>query len=435
MENRKSLLFGKNIFAEAYRQFDEETFFQRLEGQVKPQSYFHKYKDFKNTILILSYVFNLASMLTASYAIFWLTNWITGIEWIAYIVGATFLFFLEKIKRKSSNELFRVYFFHREITKGWLILSVFCLAISLLSSGFGTKTGTEQLSPDAELLAADSTATAYRAKITKLEEENGKMEKQRDHKGIIYYRLQSVIKNNKAMIVDYNSRILELDKKLVGKNDLLTTNYQNQVHQTAWILVVLTIIVELLFEVCIAYIWYYNYRSIIERKVLNSNPLSHTSNSTSQKNDSLKDLFKQLQTEASSFQENDFHSSEEPHPSRTQEKIQGFTSLPIGFYTDQQRKDQMENLFKQQKQTFRQDFLKNKTRVSDLFTVPHKDFKTGEIRHVNFGNIKNMIGIYINRVEEAQKSGNIKVLKNRLNKLQYWLSKGNELKIKLTYMR
>ena len=270
--NNSNSLFGTNIFSKAFQEFDEASFFTNLHNKVKNKSYFQKYKGFKTTILVLSYAFNIASMLTASYAVFWLTNWVTGIVWAAYLVGGIFLFFLEKIKRKSSNEFFQIWFFQNEIAPGWLILSLFCFGISLGSSAFGTRTGTKELSPNPDLIHADSTASAYRNKVLKLEAENAEMEKQRDHKGVIYFRLQSVIKSNKSMIADYNTRILQLDKKLEGKNDLLTGEYQKQVEKTAWILVLITIFTELLFEMCIAYIWYFMYRYYVEQKSVNGIP-------------------------------------------------------------------------------------------------------------------------------------------------------------------
>lgn len=130
------------------------------------------------------------------------------------ILAGTFLFFLEKLKRKSSNEFFQYYFFRNTLAYGWLSLSFFWLAISLVASSFGTKEGIENLSSDPNLVAADSLATLYRGEIEESKEENNKLSLQKDHTGTIYYRLQSVIKANKLMISDYNSRIIELDKKL-----------------------------------------------------------------------------------------------------------------------------------------------------------------------------------------------------------------------------
>ena len=252
-------LLGRNIFAETFKQFTEETFLESLHQKVSNKPYFQKYKGFKNTILLMSYVFNAASILSASYAVFWITMRITGISWLGYILAAIFLLFLEKIKRKSSNEFFQCLFFHRKMAHGWLILSAFCLALSLFASAFGVKTGVENLSPDPNLFAMDSTATKYRTQIAALEQENKGLSSQKDHTGTIYYKLQSVIKTNKSMIANYNSRVLELDKKLENHNDELSLEYQEETELTAGIMAIIIIFMEILFECCIAYLWYFNF--------------------------------------------------------------------------------------------------------------------------------------------------------------------------------
>lgn len=268
MQNKQGL-FGTNAFTKAFEKFDEETFFQDLHDRVKNKSYFEQYQGFKSTIVWLSYLFNAASALTASYAVYWLTNKITGISAVSWLVAVIFLFFLEKIKRKSSSEFWQSLFFRQKFAKGWFALSVFCLLVSLTSSGFGVKEGTENLSPDAELLFSDSLANDYKNKIIKLEIENEEFKKRRNHEGVIYHRTQAAIKENKKMITGYQVRVLELEKKLEGKNELLSENYSEEVKLTAWTLVYLTLLMELLFEACIAYIWYYYFWSYVEKQKTN----------------------------------------------------------------------------------------------------------------------------------------------------------------------
>jgi len=256
----------KNIWNEAFQQFDENTFFSRLDEKVKPQPYFNKYKGFKNTLLALSYVFNIASMLTAMYAVFWLFEWIAGSKTLGIVVALILLFFTENLKRKSSGEVWQIWFFHKKIAGGWLCLSLFIAIASISASMFGTKQATNTLSPTAELIANDSTATAYRKEVEILKTENKELSTQRNHEGIIYHRIQTMINKNKEIINDYTSRILALDTKLEGKNDLLSTEYKSKVDHTGRILAALSLLFEILFEACIAYIWYYYMRSYIERK-------------------------------------------------------------------------------------------------------------------------------------------------------------------------
>ena len=230
MENHQgSRLFGRNIFADAFQQFDEESFFASLHHRVKNKSYFEKYKGFKTTLLWLSYLFNIASALSASYAVYWLTHQLTGFAAVAWIVATVFLFFLEQIKRKSSTEFWQVLFFQRQLATGWLALSLFCLGLSLASSAFGVKEGTEELGPGAELIATDSTAQEYRQQSAKLEADNLKLEQQKNRQGEIYWPAQKEKEKNKAMIADLQSRIIELDQKLEGHNEELSAEYRQDI--------------------------------------------------------------------------------------------------------------------------------------------------------------------------------------------------------------
>jgi len=257
----------KNIWDQAFQQFDEESFFEKLENKVKAQPYYTKYKSFKDLVNSFSYIFAIISMLTASYAVYWLCEWMSGHHYASIAVAIIFLIALEKIKRKSSSEFWQVYFFRKTIATGWLSLSLLILAISMAASAFGTRSGIQEQAPDPELIANDSIAQKYRAEVASYAKENKELSTQRNHEGIIYHRIQKTINTNKAIIADYQKRILALDQKLEGKNELLSNEYRNQLDMTTTLLMLIVVLMELFYEACIAFIWYYYYRSYIERKL------------------------------------------------------------------------------------------------------------------------------------------------------------------------
>lgn len=429
MEKQQFSSLWRNPFAEAFQEFDETQFFQTLEDKVKPQSYYQKYKGFKNVILTLSYLFNIVSALTASYLVFWFTQWLTGMTWVAYVLSAVFLFFLEQLKRKSSSEFFQVWYFYRRIAAGWLGLSLSIFAISVACTYFGTYQGTQDAAPIATTLSPDASEESIKEEIAKLEAENATYEKQKNKEGIIYFPIQRSIERNKAMIADLRIRLTgkEVEREMTNKG--LEEVHESNIKLTATTLAWITVLFEFLFECCIAYIWYYFYRSYIERKILGySSPSPPTKNA-------YDHLFIQDETGTNNSLSNGTHSS----PSLEAEQENGSpiatSSLPIGFFTDYQRDKQRKNLFKQNIQPFKHDLSQSSVIFQDKFTVPHKDFKTGKTRHVNMGNIENMISIYTGRVEEAKRENNPHSLKNRLEKLNYWIGKRNELHQKYTSVR
>jgi len=165
MEKQKPFSSGKNIFTKSFQQFDEKTFFENLENKIKPQSYFHKYQGFKNTVLALSYLFNVISALTASYLVFWLIKWLTGIAIVAYLLAGIFLFFIEQLKRKSSSEFFQVLFFKKKIAHGWLILSLAIFGLSVTSTYYGTDKATGDFAPTAPIITQDSVLNILYAQL------------------------------------------------------------------------------------------------------------------------------------------------------------------------------------------------------------------------------------------------------------------------------
>lgn len=456
MEKNQNGLFGVNIFAKAFQEFDEEAFFENLHNQVRNKSYFEKYKGFKNTLLILSYVFNASSALTASYAVYWLTQWITGIAILGYVVAAIFLFFLEKIKRKSSTEFWQVFFFQKQFAVGWCALSLFCLALSLASSGFGVKEGTETLSADASLVASDSLATAYRIEITTLTADNERLKKQTNHEGIIYFPSQQSIKKNTTMIQKYQQRILELDEKLIDKNEVLSEDYIKDVQLTAWTLVWITILMELLFESCIAYIWYYFFRSYVERKhfstetskrfnakALKTNqPDSPPPTEEPSKEDLLmyiellKDQNKTLRAKQNGQDDVIPASEEESSPkgfygSKNNGSGNSIPSRnPIGFFLKEKSTIINELLPNSEEKSHQEAWTGLDRAIQDAFTVPHSYKRANELItvHYTMRMVRSRINQYQREIQEAlDKEMNNTVLKNRQQWLVYWQGKEKEL--------
>lgn len=446
MENHQaSRLFGRNIFADAFQQFDEESFFSSLHHQVRNKSYFEKYQGFKTTLLVLSYLFNVASALTASYAVYWLTHQLTGIPTLSWIIAAVFLFFLEKIKRKSSTEFWQVLFFQRQLAAGWLALSLACLGLSLASSAFGVKEGTEDLGPGAELIATDSTAQEYRQRIAQLEDDNTRLEQQRNAQGEIYWPAQKEKEQNKKMIADLQSRILALDQKLEGHNEELSEEYRQEIQLTAWTLVYVTIAMELLFELCIAWIWYYYFRSYVERKKViglpeEEEPPHHSPTPSSQKSRQPNALDPALISQIVAATLEQMQQVPSPPPSSNgqhrEEIIDQVKEVirPIGFYTEAQRASQWHedaHPYRKEKKASVQACTDVYREETDRYTVLHEYQKGGRTYQVPYteNQILSRIGQYERDIEEAiKREMGEEILANRRRWLAYWQGKLQELK-------
>lgn len=415
-------LFDNDRFSQVFEEFNEEEFFKKLHNQVRNKPYFEKYKGFKITINCLSYVFNIGSALTASYAVYWLTQWITGFAIIGYIVSAVFLFFLEQIKRKSSTELWQIWFFKGKLAIGWLGLSLLCLGISLASSGFGVKQGTEELAPDTELLNADSLQTHYEGEIAMLEAKNEDLRNNRNSEGITFYKLADGITANELIIADYRKRVLDLEKKTDGKNEKLTSQYQADVEFTAWTLVSITFLMELLFEACIAYVWYYYYRSYVERRKTRKEQIEsvqtetevHTSAPPNDGLESLETRIKKLEMQTKAIPKNSLNGE--------YKGLEPQNRQPIGFLTDKGKKSSVQACTDVDRGS------------DDIYTVPHTYTKGGEQKTVRYTatQVNARIGQYKRDIAQALKDElGEDIIENRREWLQYWQDKKEALEQKL----
>jgi amino acid transporter len=234
--------FERGFFRRAFQEFDEQTFFSNLQKRLQEQPYYRKNRGLKNVLLSLSYALNVISALSASYLIYWLTETLTGFTIVAYIVAGGFLFFLEKLKRKSSNEFFRVYFFDKKrIAVGWLILSLFCFGLSVSSTYFGTEQGAKDVASKASTLSVDATEKEIKQEIEKLETENDKYEQQTTKDGTIYFPLQRSIEQNKIMINSLQNRLIKKQEEREEMIKIKKANTSKKINLTAttlaWILV------------------------------------------------------------------------------------------------------------------------------------------------------------------------------------------------------
>jgi hypothetical protein len=375
-------------------------------------------------ILSLSYLFNIISALTASYLIFWLTKWLTGLVFIAYTLSAVFLFFMEKLKRKSSSEFFQVWFFEKHIATGWLALSLIMFGVSVASTYYGTDRATIDFAPSAPIITKDSILNDLYAQLDTTETQITKARKTK-WKGTTTRTSQQTISELTKQKTTLLSDIRMKEKENKNQNNSIKSKHSNEIEITATTLSWVTVLFELLFECCMAYIWYYYYRSYIERKKTNNLPL--TPNKEEIKHQSFEELFKHLQTAINHSQNGKVDHPQESNDYSKNGEANNQSILPLGFYTDSQRKEYLERLFKQQIQPFKQSFSEKEIILLDKYTISHRDFKNGEIKHLNMGNINNRIDIYTGRIKKAFDNDNLRVIPNQLSKLQYWINRRNEL--------
>ena len=422
---RATGLFGRNIFAEAFQQFDEQEFFSKLHHKVKNKPYYERYVGFKNTINILSYIFSIASAITSAYAVYWLASWAGASIWLSVAIGALILIFMEQIKRKASEETWQVFFFEGKLPIGWLSLSILLFAVGVFTSSFGAKEGTKEFAPLANLIQSDSTTNVYRDRIAALEKENQKLAKQKNNKGEIFWPAQKQMARNKEIIVGYESRALARDEKQDVKNDGLQAEHDKNVAFASSVLMMIQIFMELCFEGCIAYIWYFFFRSYVERRRLQGIP-----------DDDNEPPVQRFTAPPSD------HSPTPPtngqHTTPPIKNAFDTARTPIGFFTDAQKAyfanppDADETLPPVVSVQACTDLYREENTIlhDDLYTVLHEYQRGGKSYFTPYteNQILSRIGQYERDIEQAvQKVMGEDIISNRRRWLEYWQAKLAEL--------
>lgn len=413
-KSSQNTAFERGFFRKIFREFDEQTFFNALQERLQEQPYHRKNRGLKNTVLAFSYVLNIISALSACYLIFWLTETLTGITLLAYVIAAVFLFFLEKLKRKSSNEFFQIYFFQKRSAIGWLALSLICFALSVSSTYFGAEQGTKDFSPEAPTLSKDATETEIKSEIATLDAENKKYEKQVTKEGIIYFPLQRSIERNKKTIALLRERLNNKELTREADNELNKTEHLKRIDLTATTLAWILVFLEVIFECCIAYIWYYYYRSFIEWSQL-------------QKRQTDNQL---PQNPATSFFPENSHSPPTPDYSQNGNGVQNSFRAPLGFFTDAQRDAEASDKKGIKPSVQAQTGLYRE----DLYTIPHTYRKSGKEVTVHYTKpqVQARLNQYRRELEEARdRSMSPDVIINRKNWVKYWSGKLSEIESKL----
>lgn len=256
--------------------FNQEDFFDKLEKQISNAnlSYFERYKSFKKTIVALSYLFNVASAFTAAYFVYSLTTWLTSIAFIGWAMAALFLYFLEQLKRRSSREVWFTYWFKGKLPATWLALSVALLLMSVAASYMGTDTGVRNTAPEAPVATGDQKLDDLYAEKHQIEQDIYTAQQTR-WRNTITRDAQATIKELTRQKTPLQKKIDEREKSLGIEKEEVETEHQDKIDWTANVMASIVVLFEIFFEACICFIWYYYFRSYIERKAAMANPNQH----------------------------------------------------------------------------------------------------------------------------------------------------------------
>ena len=104
--------------------------------------------------------------------------------------------------------------------------------------------------------------------------------------------------------------------------------------------------------------------------------------------------------------------------------------LPIGFYNEKEREEQLTTLYKQQLEPYIQEYMNPQIQYIDKHTVEHRNFRSGKIEHLDYKTVNNRLSIYLLKIKKSFDANALNSIENQFEKLNYWINKRAEFVVK-----
>lgn len=180
------------------------------------------------------------------------------------IVATTFLVILELLQRHSSDKLWDKYWSSYQWSTIWISLSIALFLITGSIGVYGTYSSVTHLADAPTLITNDSILNALEAEEAILKKEIASIEKQTDSKGIIFYKIQDEYSEKLASRTTIADKILKRKEAIEANNKIAEIRSADDVRTDAKMLVLIFIALGFLFELCMCFNSYYDFREECE---------------------------------------------------------------------------------------------------------------------------------------------------------------------------
>ena len=450
-----------NAFEEKSKQFLESKHAQRLQSKYESKPYEEKYQLIYHISKIGSWFCNGISALTAStwvftyvfsifkdlpypfaIATFFTSIVLIGLELLQRFLSATF--FKDMLQYGFKSSLFG-------ILTGMIIIAGVSILFSYSGSFDFLNTVTSPPTYQApQLLDVNEVKTRYQDLVQTADKTAQDYYNRRKYKGRIATedakKYQEYLDKGLAYRDSLNKAIAFTEEKNQAtiqeaktEHEEIVVTYNLKANQQGFGLAAVSVTAILLFYLCMWYQEHYDFKTASQYAILvTKGKPQHTTTLPQSQQVDYQSLFNHVQQllqaqQKKTKKEFTLPSTPKENDSQEQEKLNGSQpenssfQLPIGFFSENEREEQLKNLYIRHIQPFIQDFTQNGVHYLDKYTIAHRNFKTGKLEHLDFGTVINRIGIYIGKIENSLSLKHQKALPNQMEKLLYWVGKREEL--------
>lgn len=433
MQETKITIHENNIYEEQAKEFYASKKARQLENKYKPLPYEEEYKPLYYLALLGSYVFNGISIFTAST---WVFSFFFSIlhelpypTFTASCITLIGLVFLEFLQRFCGTRFFRSKIAYNRIKHGFLCGMVGGATVSISLSFFGgldvVKVATTPPIYEAPILEnIQAVESKYQVLINDAEKTADNYYQRRKYAGRIATEDAKKYQEYLDKKIAYQDSLLVAVDATRQRNEQKTTKakaeykealaqYENRTESKGTGLGGFAVVSSILMYLCLWYMETYDFNTVSQYAQFKANN-GKTHNNIFPYNANIN---------------NGQHTKTRTLPPYSNDNDNINTNYPIGFYTGTQRKEQLKELYIQDIQPYIQEFERELIHIPeyvDKYTVEHRNFKTGELEHLDFKTVENRASIYVHKINSSVSSGNFTALPNQYGKLKYWREKRQE---------
>jgi hypothetical protein len=251
--------------AEASRGQALEKLMERF-GAVSSKSWLARNHGLRMSAEKGSYLFNIVSALAGLYGARILFQMIpVPIPYLDWVLAIAFLYYLEKNKRKLSDKFWDTWFSTKKVAWGYAIGNFGLLGISLALSVFGVYFAAKDFAPEAkyiggsdnpEVVALQDQLRTTQDELTALLDDPSSY----NSKGQFYYKLMDSRTAKEKQIADLTAILKDKHGVINIQNEDVLSDWKLRNAFRGKFSVFITLLSELLFEICMAFRSYYDYR-------------------------------------------------------------------------------------------------------------------------------------------------------------------------------
>lgn len=246
-----------------FKAVSEQNRFESLHSRFAERDFITENRFWKFAATVASWLINCISVVGGFFGAYSLFSFFGAGEQISTALAVVLLVLLELARRKAADSIWDKWFKLRKVAAGFVVLNVAILFVSGMAGGWGIYKGVTIHAPQAPTLS-DSVLVKMESELAALRADSETAKKTK-WKGTVTVDAQRMLKNNSRAIANLTEKINDRRERLTGKQDATDNSHKGEIERAALIAVFVFFFLELLFQCCMAFVSYYDWREYILR--------------------------------------------------------------------------------------------------------------------------------------------------------------------------